>query len=130
MTAQLQRCQPAALAASALLVLGVAPCPVGAQTRPVAPLFAGYTPVAITLTTPVRTLVNRRASRPELDGTLAYEDAAGRTVALDVEVTTRGHSRLEICSFPPLSLDLRRGQLDGTLFAEQNRLKLVTLCRG
>ena len=48
---------------------------------------------------------------------------------LDVEVTTRGRQRLETCAFPPLRLDFRRSQVTGTLFAGQNRLKLVTRCR-
>jgi len=100
-----------------------------AQTDDVAPLFASNDVIELTLSAPMRTLVNRRLRRPEVDGTISFTDSSGATTELAVEVTTRGHNRLEICSFPPLSLNLRRREVGGTLFAGQNRLKLVTPCR-
>jgi len=36
---------------------------------------------------------------------------------------------MDICTYPPLRLNLRRRQVEGTLFAGQNQLKLVTLCK-
>lgn len=51
-------------------------------------------------------------------------------MVLDVEVTPRGKFRLEECSLPPLSIDLQREQVASTLFSGQNKLKLVTQCRG
>jgi hypothetical protein len=93
-----------------------------------APLFSSNEPVSLTLAMPVRKLVSRKRSRPEVDGTLSYTGADGRRTSLDVEVSTRGHSRLELCSFPPLKLNLKRKQVKETLFAGQNKLKLVTAC--
>ncbi|MFL2545978.1 MAG: hypothetical protein ACJ0SL_01225 [Candidatus Rariloculaceae bacterium] len=60
---------------------------------------------------------------------LRYRDEQGEEVVLDVDIRIRGNSRLDICSFPPLRLDFPRTRLEGTVFAGQNRLKLVTLCR-
>lgn len=118
---------------AALALLGAALVPGFAHAQTAGaesvPLFAAGNTIELTLTAPMRTLVARRARRPDVMGTIAYTGSDGVPVTLDVEVTTRGHSRLEICSFPPLRLDLPRGQVEGTLFAEQNRLKLVTLCR-
>lgn len=116
-------------AALALLCAALAPGSSGAQPADPAPLFASHDVLALTLNVPVRQLVNNRLRRPEVVGTLSYVGADGVAAELDVEVTTRGHSRLEICRFPPLSLNFSRGEVEGTLFAGQNRLKLVTLCR-
>lgn len=116
-------------AAAALAIVLVAAWPArDAAAQPDAPLFASHEPVELTLAVPVRTLVRRRSRRPEVEGTVTYL-AGGDPVELDVEVRTRGFSRLELCTFPPLRLDFRRSQVPGTLFAGQNNLKLVTLCR-
>lgn len=117
------------VAAAALLAGALVPCFLAAQSAPPAPLFDRNEPLDIELAIPLRTLVNRRARRPEVVGTLTYTEPDGAPVVLEAEVTTRGHSRLDFCSFPPLTVNLRRGQLDGTLFAGQNRLKLVTRCK-
>jgi hypothetical protein len=58
-----------------------------------------------------------------------YTDADGEEIVLDVGLSPRGNSRLDICGFPPFWLNFKRGQLPGTVFAGQNRIKLVTLCR-
>lgn len=111
------------LAIAGLLVATAVPA------QEVLPLFADDTPLEFTLAVPVRTLVNQRSRRPEVEGYLEYTGQDGAPVRLDVEVRTRGKSRLEICSFPPLSINLKRGQVKGTLFAGQNRIKLATLCK-
>ena len=97
-----------------------------ADTRP---LFYDDSSLALTIEGPFERLTRERHDRPELDGVVRYTDADGEEVVLDVGISPRGNSRLEICSFPPLWLNFRRGQLPGTVFAGQNRIKLVTLCR-
>lgn len=114
-----------------LLLLAAAtqsPVAVAAAGGP-ALLFASDDEVEITLELPLRTLLRQRQSRPNVEGTIVVTAPATQGPPLDVEVATRGHSRLEICSFPPLRLNFRRGRVADTLFADQNRLKLVTLCR-
>jgi len=111
------------------LVTGLWAAGLGAQEAPALPLFAALAPIEITLAVPLRTLINRARRRTEYDGYVEYADANGDPVHLDVEVRTRGNSRLEICRFPPLSVNFKRGQVARTLFEGQNRIKLVTLCR-
>jgi hypothetical protein len=94
-----------------------------------APLFTSDTPIQATLELPLRALRRHDRAEAELSGQFRYEMANGEVRALDVEVSTRGHSRLELCKLPPLKLDFQRKQLDGTLFEGQNRLKLVTHCK-
>jgi hypothetical protein len=113
----------AGLSLAPLLLVSLA----AAQTGEPPPLFAGAEPLNLTLEIPLRRLVARAGSRPKLDGTLVT--TGSETPRFDVEISTRGKSRLEYCSFPPLNVNLKRGQVPGTLFAEQNRLKLVTRCR-
>lgn len=48
---------------------------------------------------------------------------------LDLTLTPRGHSRREVCDFPPLKLDFKKNQVPGTLFDGQNKIKLVTHCK-
>lgn len=92
------------------------------------PLFGSEDVLELTLTAPMRTLVAKRADYPEADGVITVAGPSG-PINLDVEVRTRGKSRLSICSFPPLRLDFKRAQVPDTPFAGQNRLKLATRCK-
>jgi len=92
------------------------------------PLFESHSPLELTIEGPFRALSRDGDERPERDGLVRYMDAQGDEVVLDVAIRIRGNSRVEICSSNPLRLNLKRGQVGGTLFAGQNQLKLVTLC--
>lgn len=93
------------------------------------PLFECDERLSITLELPMRTLVRDAEKKPLVDGRLYYAAPDGQRVSLDVEVTTRGRSRLVICSFPPLSVRFHPAQVEGTLFAGQGKLKIVTQCK-
>lgn len=97
--------------------------------HPPAPLFASDDELGITLRLPLKSLLRQRLRGPEVEGTLLVTSPGPPPQPLDVKIRPRGHKRLEICPFPPLRLNFRRGQVEGTLFAGQNRVKLVTLCR-
>ena len=60
---------------------------------------------------------------------LSYVGPAG-PVTLDIQVETRGRSRLRksVCEFPPLLLDIPKEGRKGTLFRGIGELKLVTHC--
>lgn len=94
-----------------------------------APLFQDEQPLEMALELPLKSLLHERKQRPELDGVVVVAGPGGQVLRLDVKVSTRGHNRLDKCSFPPLGLDFKRSQVDGTVFAGQNKLKLVTLCQ-
>lgn len=93
------------------------------------PLFASTDDLDIVIEAPMRTLVRGKNDRPEVEGTIQYTGANGELVSIGMTLTSRGHSRLEYCSFPPLSLNLKRKQAEGTLFEGQNKLKIVTHCK-
>ena len=92
------------------------------------PLFEDQSKLDVVIEMPMTTIVNDAEDRPEVLGVLRYTDA-GTEVALDFMMSTRGHSRLEMCRFPPLSMNLKKKQVVGTLFEGQNKLKIVTRCK-
>ncbi len=99
-----------------------------AGTSP-APLFDDERPLRMVLELPLERLLRGRRDRPEVDGVVVVADPGGQARRLDAKVSTRGHSRLKNCDFPPLGLNFKRSQVEGTVFAGQNKLKLSTLCR-
>lgn len=93
------------------------------------PLFQSHEQLSLVLEFPLKDLKRRKKSKPTVPGVLRYSDSDGNSVVLDVGVSTRGNSRLEECQYPPLRIDLKKKQVESTLFAGQDELKLVTLCR-
>lgn len=90
-----------------------------------APLFEDDAVIDIELTGPLGRLIDGPSTGPELPFTLRAEGVEHR-----IQVRLRGKSRLRVCSFPPLRLNFAAGAVEGTLFEDQDKLKLVTHCRG
>jgi hypothetical protein len=93
------------------------------------PLFAADEVIDIVFEAPMTTIIRNAEKRPEVEGVMRYTEDDGRVVTLNLKMTTRGKSRLEYCRFPPLKINLKKGETDGTLFTGQNKLKVVTRCR-
>jgi hypothetical protein len=95
-------------------------------------LFTSEEPLDLTITGPIHDVVRDTGDEPEEhEGTLSYVDELGDTVTLDLKLRTRGNFRRQrkICDFPPIRLNLKKGQVPGTVFANQDKLKLVTHCQ-
>jgi len=94
------------------------------------PLFASDEPLVITLRTDIEWIRDTRNDSIEVDGTLWFRGEDGAFLETPVEVRARGEFRRSKrnCNFPPLRLDFPRGDMDGTVFEGQNKLKLVTPC--
>ena len=113
-------------------------CSVGsAQSAPQSPaapshLFTSQTPLTLRLETNLRALKgDRGAQRTAHPGTLHYgASQSPDTGTIAVKLRTRGIFRLKTCGFPPIRLDLPSHKVDGTPFAGEDRLKLVTHCQG
>jgi hypothetical protein len=93
------------------------------------PLFASDETLDIVFEFPLNTILRDADERPVVVGTVRYTADDGTENALDVTVTTRGKSRLELCRFPPLSVNFKGADRDGTLFEGQKKIKLATHCR-
>ena len=99
-----------------------------AQTPP--PLFQTPEPLVLELRTDLRALFrDRTEKRVEYPGTLRFSGGAD-TGSVKVELRTRGIFRLKLCPFPPIRIDLPAKKVEHTSFAGQDKLKLVTHCRG
>jgi len=92
------------------------------------PLFQDDETLAVTITAPLTTVVKERPKEDYVPGQFSFTEADGTSVSLDVEIRTRGHFRHKTCDFPPLSLNFKKSQTDGTLFDKQDKMKLVVHC--
>lgn len=104
----------------------------GAQSIGVGdPLFQSDDVLEVTFTAPFAELMRKRPNNVDLDGTASWRNEAGETITVDVGVRTRGNYRRqrEICPFAPIRLNFKTSQLKGTVFENQDKLKLVTHCR-
>ncbi len=105
--------------------------PATAAARQPDPLFATSDVLKVTLKGPVSRLVKERdSSIVYKPASLSYLDNTGKTVQLDVGISSRGNKRLNrgTCIFTPIRLILDNNQAKGTVFNKQKRLKLVTQC--
>lgn len=107
-----------------------APCPARALDSG-QPLFATTETLAVTIAAPIRAVQKERDSGEYFEGTLSYADADGKSRVLDLKLRARGKYRRQtrICRFPPIRLNFKKKQLADTVFAGQDKLKLVTHCR-
>lgn len=86
----------------------------------------------LTVEAPLHTIFKQRDQESEeYPGTVTHHQADGRGITLDVEIRTRGKTRLSrrVCQFPPLRLDFDKGQAVSETFRGQDKLKLVAHCQ-
>lgn len=88
------------------------------------PLFEDDSIVEIRLSGPLTTLIENKEDRDQHPFVLHIDDTN-----IDVKVRIRGNSRIVFCQFPPLRLNFSRRGTKNTVFAGQDKLKLVTHCR-
>ena len=96
------------------------------------PLFESDEVLAIRLEGPLKAMARDRSSEPEeRPGVLTYTEADGTSQRFEIQLRPRGRSRRdrEVCTFPPLRVNVRKGDVENTLFAGQDKLKVVTHCR-
>ena len=91
------------------------------------PLFESEAPLAVTLQAPWSDLLKNTKDPKRHPAVLEFADAQGPH-RLDATVETRGLTRLRLCRFPPLKLRFAKGVGEGSVFAKQDELKMVTHC--
>ena len=87
------------------------------------PLFDSDEVLDVRITGPFGRFIDERFDREELPFVLHADNRD-----FPVEIRSRGKSRMRACTFPPIRLDFDEDAVDGTLFAGQDKLKLVTHC--
>lgn len=95
-----------------------------------ASLFADQRLLPVTLAVDISDVNarKRQSKAREEKGSFFYTDDEGDVQELNVAVRPRGNYRRTKCKNPPLRLNFKRKQLEGTLFAGQDKLKLVRPC--
>ena len=95
------------------------------------PLFQEDSVVELTINAPMEPLLDDRPDEDYLPGSLAYTEADGSVVELDIGIRTRGNFRRQprVCPFPPLRVNIKKSDAKSTLFHGQDKLKLVAHCR-
>jgi hypothetical protein len=92
------------------------------------PLFRAHTTLDVQLETDLHALLHDKGEkRVEHPARLRFH-AGADSGSIKVDLRTRGIFRLKECAFPPIRVDLPSRKLDNTLFAGQDKLKLVTHC--
>jgi hypothetical protein len=93
-------------------------------------LFRVTEPLSVTLTANWRAVNGDRnpESTRTWPATIEFAKDDGALVSMPVQVGTRGHARLKICSAPPLRLEFPKDQTKGTVFDGHGALKLGTHC--
>ena len=96
-----------------------------------APLFTDHTVLEVTIDAPFKALMDVRPDKAYLDGSFTYKEADGTERTLALKLRTRGNYRRgkDHCNFAPIRLNFAKGQVKGTLFDGQDKLKLVTHCQ-
>ena len=120
----LNRCKP-------LIVIAlILDAPIALTGEP-DPLFQHDSPIEVTITAPMQPLLDDRPDEDYLPGTLAYTEADGSVVQIQIGIRTRGNYRRQhrVCPFPPLRLNIRKSEARDSLFHRQDKLKLVAHCR-
>jgi len=104
---------------------------IGANAAERHPLFQDDSVLKAVLTAPIAQAYAQRDQdvRIYLPGQWTYTSEDGSTQRLDVSIRTRGLFRREHCQLPPLQLNFKKRQVKETLFAGQNKLKIVSPCQ-
>jgi hypothetical protein len=95
---------------------------------PAATLFEADDVLTLRIEAPFRTVLRTRNDPEYQPARIVTPSEQGADTAIDARVRVRGRSRVQACEFPPLLLNFPAEQPDGSPFAGENRLKLVTHC--
>ncbi len=112
-----------------LLLLTVAA--VQAESEDRKPLFRDHETLKAVLTAPITQAYAQRDSDVRLyfPGQWSFVNEAGETQRLEVSIRLRGNFRRQYCELPPLRLNFKKKGVAGTVFAGQDKLKLVSPCQ-
>lgn len=95
------------------------------------PLFKSHEIIQLTIKTDLnKVLADVGDEREQHPAMLEYLEG-NDTIRLEIQIRSRGNFRRnpENCPFPPLRLNFKKKQVEGTLFEDIDKIKLVTHCR-
>ena len=111
------------------LALGAALC-VGAASATGSTLFESTETLRIRIEAPWRELTGEMEAGKSAAGRLSLENGSEGRVSFPITITTRGLSRIRVCEFPLLTLDLETAATLGPPWDGLQFVHLTTQCRG
>jgi hypothetical protein len=96
------------------------------------PLFSSSEPLELILEMDMQKVLNDRSEEPEYNAALLIQKLPEKKIrTYNIKVKARGNTRRikNICEFPPLKLNFRKGDTDNTDFQGQDKVKMVTHCQ-
>ncbi len=103
-----------------------------ASANLIGPLFTSHDLLQLTIEAPLNTIFKERGQESSYhDAVMKFTASDGTPVTLGIKVKTRGLKRLQrsTCNFPPIRVNFARKEVENTVFAGQDKLKLVTHCQ-
>jgi hypothetical protein len=98
----------------------------------VVPFFDAHQTIEVRIEAPLKTIFKERGQEStEHPGLLIAQLPGGDSLLFDVKIKTRGKSRLRknVCGFPPIRLNFKKTQVENTIFAGLDKVKMVTHCQ-
>ena len=94
------------------------------------PLFEEDSVINVVLNAPLSQAYAQKNAQDRLwmNGSITFLAAGTSKQKLDISIRTRGIFRRANCKLPPLHLNFKRKQTKNTIFAGQDKLKLVSPC--
>jgi len=101
------------------------------QSQKAKKLFRSDSILELTITLPLKDVINNRNDRQEHQSQLSYRTADGTPFNHTIMVQVRGKTRAlkQICSFPPLQLRFNKKDTENSIFKGQKKLKLAAHCQ-
>jgi len=95
------------------------------------PLFTSNSTLAITIEAPFKTIMRDRDETEEYPAVLKHVAEDGMEHVFNINLRIRGKFRQQRlnCNFVPLRVNFKKKSVAGTVFAGQDKLKLVTDCQ-
>ncbi len=124
-------CQQSRISTISKMLLGLLALAVAsaAAAKDAHPLFQSGDALTVTLQAPWTELPKTAKAQHRHVAVLSFIDAQGKAQRIDATVEARGLTRLRFCRFPPLRIRFAKAATQGTVFAGQGSLKMVTHCR-
>jgi len=96
------------------------------------PLFSSSEPLDIIIEMDFQKVLGDKSENPKYNAALLIQDLGDNKIkTFNIKVKARGNTRRisEICEFPPLKLNFRKGATENTVFQGQDKIKMVTHCK-
>lgn len=118
-----------------LILLAIPLCSIAADDDNSDPntLFISEEPLELILQMDMTQVLNDKSEDPEYSQAYLIQKLGDNKInAFNVKMKARGHTRriASVCEFPPLKINFEKESTRNTVFQGQDKIKLVTHCRG